>query len=125
MTRRRFTFVATTSSFKLQRLGQIMEPDSGNPIEVEGVLNPAAIRGLDGELCLFPRLNAADAEERRGIVPNVVFLTGFDRRDDLGLPDRFDVYYGMADSRIRVARLDLPETLPYGEVADKPEKQKK
>lgn len=50
-------------------------------------------------------------EERRGIVPNVVFPTGIDRRDDLGTPDRSDVYYGMADSRIGVARLDLPEHL--------------
>lgn len=36
--------------------------------------------------------------ERRGIVPNVVFPTGIDRRDDLGSPDRLDVYYGMADT---------------------------
>ena len=28
------------------------------------------------------------------------------------LPDRFDVYYGMADSRIGVARLDVPDFLP-------------
>jgi hypothetical protein len=41
-----------------------------------------------------------------------------DRRDDLGLPDRFDVYYGMADNRIGVARLDLPEHLPSGALAD-------
>ena len=46
--------------------------------------------------------------ERFGTVENVVFPTGIDRRDDLGCPDRFDVYYGMADSRIGVARLDLP-----------------
>jgi predicted GH43/DUF377 family glycosyl hydrolase len=32
--------------------------------------------------------------------------------DDLDPPDRFDVYYGMADSRIGVARLELPECLP-------------
>jgi predicted GH43/DUF377 family glycosyl hydrolase len=49
--------------------------------------------------------------ERKGIVPNVVFPTAINRRDDLGLPGRFDVYYGMADSRIGVARLDLPEQL--------------
>lgn len=46
--------------------------------------------------------------ERFGTVENVVFPTGIDRRDDLGCPDRFDVYYGMADRRIGVARLDLP-----------------
>jgi hypothetical protein len=33
------------SGFKLQRLGMIMEPEPGNPHEVEGVLNPGAVRG--------------------------------------------------------------------------------
>jgi len=46
------------SGFQLQRLGEIMEPEPGNPYEVEGVLNPAAARGLDGQLYLFPRLVA-------------------------------------------------------------------
>jgi predicted GH43/DUF377 family glycosyl hydrolase len=50
--------------------------------------------------------------ERHGIVPDVVFPTGIDRRDDIGQPDRFDIYYGMADSRIGVARIDVPEELP-------------
>jgi predicted GH43/DUF377 family glycosyl hydrolase len=51
-------------------------------------------------------------EEREGAVANVVFPTAIDRRDDIGFPTRFDVYYGMADSRIGVARLDLPDHLP-------------
>ena len=67
MTRRRNTFVATMGSFKLQRLGQIMEPEPGNPLEVEGVLNPAAVRGPDGELYLFPRLVAKGNYSRIGI----------------------------------------------------------
>ncbi len=50
--------------------------------------------------------------ERHGTVDEVVFPTGIDRRDDLGAPHRFDVYYGMADDRIGVARLDVPEALP-------------
>lgn len=58
-----------------------------------------------------PVLEPILPEERRGAVPDVVFPTGIDRRDDLGTPDRFDVYYGMADDRIGVARLDLPEHL--------------
>jgi hypothetical protein len=41
-------------------------------------------------------------------VADVAFPTGVDRRLDLGLPNRIDVYYGMADSRIGAARLDLP-----------------
>ena len=59
-----------------------------------------------------PVLTPSSPEELRGTIANVVFPTGIDRRDDLGSPDRFDVYYGMADSRIGVARLDLPESLP-------------
>jgi len=51
-------------------------------------------------------------------VANVVFPTGIDRRDDLGSPDRFDVYYGMADNRIGAARLDVPVALPRGVLAD-------
>ena len=60
-------------------------------------------------------------QERHGTIANVVFPTGIDRRDDLGLPDRFDVYYGMADCRIGVARFDLPDRLPLEGVADPPE----
>jgi hypothetical protein len=31
------------TGFQLQRLGQVMEPEPGNLLEAEGVLNPAAI----------------------------------------------------------------------------------
>ena len=59
-----------------------------------------------------PVLSPDLPEEKVGIIANVVFPTGIDRRDDLGKPNRFDVYYGMADNRIGVARLDLPGKLP-------------
>ncbi|MBN2437144.1 MAG: glycosidase [Deltaproteobacteria bacterium] len=72
--------------------------------------HPRVIRYRSAEPVLTPEL----PQERRGIVPNVVFPTAIDRRDDIGLPDRFDVYYGMADNRIGVARLDMPERLPPG-----------
>jgi hypothetical protein len=36
------------SGFKLQRLGILMEPEPGNPQEIEGVLNPAVARAPDG-----------------------------------------------------------------------------
>src|SRR4249919_224136 len=55
------------SGFRLQRLGLIMEPEPGNPMEVEGVLNPAAVRGPDGQLYLFPRLVARGNYSRIGI----------------------------------------------------------
>jgi len=48
------------SMFQLRRLSQIMEPEPGNPLEAEGDLNSAAVRGPDGGLYLFPRLVARD-----------------------------------------------------------------
>ena len=53
--------------FQLQRLGVVMEPEPGNPMEVEGVLNPASARGRDGQLYLFPRLVARGNYSRIGI----------------------------------------------------------
>jgi predicted GH43/DUF377 family glycosyl hydrolase len=70
---------------------------------------------------MYPVLTPSLPQERDGTVANVVFPTGIDRRDDLGLPDRFDIYYGMADNRIGAARLDLPKLLPPEGVADSPE----
>jgi predicted GH43/DUF377 family glycosyl hydrolase len=58
--------------------------------------------------------------ERSEVVADVVFPTGIDRRVDIGAPDRFDVYYGMADHSIGVARLDLPDSLPSGAVTAEP-----
>ena len=63
-----------------------------------------------------PVLTPALPDERQGTIANVVFPTGIDRRDDLGSPERFDVYYGMADDRIGVARLDVPDSMPPGGV---------
>lgn len=65
-----------------------------------------------------PVLTPLLREERHGTVPNVLFPSGIDRRDDLDQPHRLDVNYGMADSRIGVARLDVPEHLPTGAPAD-------
>ncbi|MET0864766.1 MAG: glycosidase [Nakamurella sp.] len=48
-----------------------------------------------------PLLSAELAEERHGIVPNVVFPTAIEDIDG-----QHFVFYGMADSRIGVARLD-------------------
>ena len=55
------------SAFELKRLGMVMEPEPGNPLEIEGVLNPAATRGPDGELYLFPRMVARGNYSRIGI----------------------------------------------------------
>jgi predicted GH43/DUF377 family glycosyl hydrolase len=63
-----------------------------------------------------PILSPVTPAELEGTVADVVFPTGIDRRDDLGDKDRFDIYYGMADERFGVARLDIPATRP-GSVA--------
>jgi predicted GH43/DUF377 family glycosyl hydrolase len=79
--------------------------------------HPQVIRYRSTDPVLTPSL----PQECQGTVANVVFPSGIDRRDDIKMPDRFDVYYGMADNRIGVARLDLPEALPSGGVANSPE----
>ncbi|MGH2449381.1 MAG: glycoside hydrolase family 130 protein [Chloroflexota bacterium] len=55
-----------------------------------------------------PVLRPEESDERFGIVPNVVFPTGVDRPQ----PGILDVYYGMADSRIGVARTRPLESVP-------------
>lgn len=54
-----------------------------------------------------PVMEPESTEERQGIVPNVVFPTGVDVRNER----QIDVYYGMADSRIGAARITLPDQL--------------
>src|SRR6202158_36254 len=55
------------AGFQMRRLGLVMEPEPGNPHEVEGGLNPAGGRGPDGEFYLFPRLVANGNYSRIGI----------------------------------------------------------
>lgn len=74
------------------------------------------IRYRSTEPILSPELPS----EHDGIVADVVFPTAIDPRTDLGQPDRIDVYYGMADARIGVARLDIPNALPLEATADPP-----
>jgi hypothetical protein len=66
-TKRVIQAIIACLSHKLRRLGMIMKPEPGNPQEIEGVLNPAAARGPDGELYLFPRLAAKGNYSRIGI----------------------------------------------------------
>jgi predicted GH43/DUF377 family glycosyl hydrolase len=61
-----------------------------------------------------PVLKPVLQAEKVGAIANVVFPTGIDCRSDIGQPNRFDVYYGMADDRIGVATTKLPEMLPHG-----------
>lgn len=60
------TDTATTVPYTLRRLGTIMSPEPGDPLEAEGVLNPGTAWGPDGELYLYPRLVAAGNVSRIG-----------------------------------------------------------
>lgn len=53
--------------FSLKRLGVIMQPKMEDHQEAWGVLNPACVRGKDGELYLFPRVVAPNNYSRIGI----------------------------------------------------------
>jgi predicted GH43/DUF377 family glycosyl hydrolase len=108
--------------FLYHGVSDLMPPGNGGPPEFcysAGVMvlsleHPHTVLYRSGKPVMTPLL----PKELHGAVDHVVFPTGIDRRDDLGTPDRIDVYYGMADNRIGVARLDVPEHLPMGAPAD-------
>jgi beta-1,2-mannobiose phosphorylase / 1,2-beta-oligomannan phosphorylase len=60
------------AGFRIKRLGVVMRPDPAHEEEIEGVLNPGAARGPDGELYLFPRLVGKNNYSRIGIA-RVIF----------------------------------------------------
>lgn len=78
--------------------------------------NPHHIKYRSPEPILTPETD----HEMNGIVQNVVFPTGIDRRDDLGSLDRIDIYYGMADMSIGVAQMIIPKELPKRSAKDAP-----
>ena len=99
------------AGFQLQRLGMMMEPEPGNPLEVEGVLNPAGVRGPDGQFYLFPRLVARGNYSRIGIArvkfneagdPAGVERLGIALEPEADYERRAD---GAAAARTRVSRL--------------------
>jgi predicted GH43/DUF377 family glycosyl hydrolase len=65
--------------------------------------DPRRVLQRSAQSILEPRTTA----ERSGVVPRVVFPTGLDVQGG----DTLDVYYGMADSRIGVARISLDALL--------------
>jgi len=50
----------------IERIGLVMEPN-GDPLEVEGTLNPASARTRDGKLLLYPRVVTTGNISRVGI----------------------------------------------------------
>jgi hypothetical protein len=92
--------------------------------------HPRVILNCSVEPVLTPLLK----EERRGTVPNVVFPTGIDRRDDLVQPDPIDITRGCPAYSVRRGRillwwsrhwrqrawpdsLDLPRHLFHGRIS--------
>lgn len=58
--------------FTIRRLGVIARPESANPREAWGILNPGAARGRDGQLYLFPRV-VAEGNYSRIALARVLF----------------------------------------------------
>jgi len=56
----------TTVPYSLTRLGVVMTPQPGNPLEAMGVLNPGSGRTPDGRLYLLPRVVADGNVSRVG-----------------------------------------------------------
>lgn len=84
--------VSTTAiPYRLQRVGVVMEPTPGDPLEAEGVLNPASGRGPDGQLYLLPRLVAEGNVSRVGLARVLVedgVPVGVQREGVVLQPDR-------------------------------------
>ncbi|MEH0825395.1 MULTISPECIES: glycoside hydrolase family 130 protein [unclassified Micromonospora] len=59
--------VSAAVPYTLTRLGVVMAPAPGEPLEAEGVLNPASGRTPDGKLHLLPRLVAEGNVSRVGL----------------------------------------------------------
>ncbi|WP_119696405.1 glycosidase [Microbacterium halotolerans] len=78
-----------TIPYTLRRLGTLMSPEPGNPLEVEGVLNPGTARAADGELYLYPRMVAEGNVSRVGRARIVVddVPVGVERLDVVLSPD--------------------------------------
>jgi predicted GH43/DUF377 family glycosyl hydrolase len=65
------TMPTTTTSnqvpYRLERVGIVMEPEPGNELEAEGVLNPGSGHDASGALYLLPRLVATGNVSRVGL----------------------------------------------------------
>ncbi len=80
----------TAFPYSLTRLGVVMAPEPGNPLEAEGVLNPGSGFTPDGRLHLLPRLVAAGNVSRVGLASVVLdngVPVGVERRGVVLEPD--------------------------------------
>ena len=119
-----------TIPFGLTRLGVVMSPADGDPLEAEGVLNPASGRTPDGRLHLLPRLVAAGNVSRVGLAEVVVrdgAPVGVERRGVVLEPDegweRGAGHGGVEDPRVTwIPRLGrhVMTYVAYGPLGPKP-----
>ena len=80
----------TTVPYRLTRLGVVMTPNPGEPLEELGVLNPASGRDPDGRLYLLPRIVASGNVSRVGLAEVVIengVPVGVERRGVVLAPD--------------------------------------
>lgn len=120
----------TSVPYALERIGVLMEPEPGNPLEVEGVLNPGAAWGPDGELYLYPRIvaegNVSRIARARVLVEGGVPV-GVERQDVVLEPDegweRGTNNAGVEDPRITWVPslgVHLMTYIAYGPLGPKP-----
>ena len=80
----------TNVPYILTRVGVVMAPEPGNPLEAAGVLNPASGRTPDGQLHLLPRIVAEGNVSRVGFAEVVLedgVPVGVKRRGVVLAPD--------------------------------------
>jgi predicted GH43/DUF377 family glycosyl hydrolase len=93
--------------YRLTRVGIVMAPEPGNPLETEGVLNPATGLAPDGSLHLLPRLVARGNVSRIGLARVMVddgVPVGIERRGVVLQPEtmweRGAGHAGVEDPRV-------------------------
>ena len=103
------TMDATTVPYTLTRVGVVMTPEPGDPMEAEGVLNPGSGRAPDGALYLLPRLVAEGNVSRVGLARVVVeggVPVGVEREGVVLEPDR-GWERGVGNAGVEDPRIDL------------------
>lgn len=124
------TKLSVAVPYDLRRIGTIMSPEPGDPLEVEGVLNPATAWGKDGELYLFPRMvaegNVSRVGRARVVIENGVPV-GVERMGVVLEPDegweRGAANAGVEDPRITFVEplgLHVMTYIAYGPLGPKP-----
>lgn len=102
----------TSFPYRLTRIDVLMAPEPGNDLEAEGVLNPATVRGQDGNLWLLPRLVAAGNVSRIGLAEIITtdgVPTGV-RRDGIALEPSRSWEAGVQNAGVEDPRVTyLPE----------------